>query len=128
MKHSVIDLWAADQGLTLDTRGARRQVSLTVDQVRLHIREQASGHVLMQARVADIPLAERPREDMLSHALGVASGRLHGSACVLATDLDAGSLQLQLQVPPGTDVSALDKAIEHLVNEVEVWRVAIGHL
>jgi hypothetical protein len=127
MKHSVIDLWATEHGLSLDTRGARRQVALTVDKVRLHMREQASGHVLLQARVADIPAAERPREDMLLHALGVAAGRMRSSACVLATDLDADSLHLQLQAALGSDVQALDLAVEHLVNEVEVWRLALGH-
>jgi hypothetical protein len=45
---------------------------------------------------------------------------------VLATDLDADSLHLQLQAALGSDVQALDLAVEHLVNEVEVWRLALG--
>lgn len=125
MKHSLIDLWAADHGLQLDTRGARRQVALTVDRVRLHLRELQTGQILAHARVADIPENERARDEALTRALSVATARMRGSAAILAADEAGATLSLQLLVAAQSDVAALDRAVEHLVNEVDTWRAVL---
>lgn len=125
MKHSLIDLWTAEHDLPLDTRGARRQVALTIDKVRMHLRELSNGDVLASARVADIPADPRNRDDVVTRAMKVATARMRSSRAVLATDQDAAALTLQLIVPAGADVQAMDKAVEHLVNEVDAWRALL---
>lgn len=125
MKHSLIDLWTAEHELPLDTRGARRQVSLTVDKVRLHLRELPSSDVLAFARVVDIPQDHRARDDVLSRAMKLATARMRGNRAVLATDEDAANLTLQVLVPAGSDVQAMDRAVEHLANEVDTWRALL---
>lgn len=125
MKHSLIDLWTAEHDLPLDTRGARRQVALTIDKVRMHLRELSNGDVLASARVADIPTDLRNRDDVVTRAMKVATARMRGSRAVMATDQDAAALTLQLIVPAGADVQAMDKAVEHLVNEVDAWRALL---
>lgn len=125
MKHSLIDLWAAEHDLPLDTRGARRQVAWTIDRVRVHMREQATGEVLVFARVADLPTDERARGDVLWRAMSVSAVRMRHSTAVLATDEEAVALTLQVLLPSESDLIAMDGAVEHLVNEVETWRAVL---
>ena len=122
MKHSLIDLWATEQGLTLDTQGGRRQVALTVDRVRVQLRELPQNNILVHARVIDIPSDLSGRDNCLSRALSVSTARMRSSSAVLAADGDGASLWLQIAVPLDAGTADLGRAVEHLVNEVEIWR------
>jgi hypothetical protein len=122
VKHSLIDQWAGEQGLQLDTMGGRQPVALTVDSVRVHLRELPEGNILAHARVIDIPRDPSGRDNALSRALSVATGRMRSSPAVLAADADGASLWLQMTVAGDSSAHDLGQAVEHLVNEVENWR------
>jgi hypothetical protein len=122
VKHSLIDQWAGEQGLQLDTMGGRRPVALTVDSVRVHLRELPQSNILVHARVIDIPRDNSGRDNALRQAMSVATGRMRQSSAILAADPDGASLWLQLTVPGDSTTDQLGQAVEHLVNEVENWR------
>lgn len=122
---TLINDWAQFAGINLGPIGAARSVDVTFDRVRLRMFELPSRSILLESRIADLPLSAPEVDRMVQRAMSAATGRMRDSPVVLCANEDASALVLQLQVAPGIDVPALNAAIEHLVNEVDVWRALL---
>ena len=123
-RQSLIDHWATEQGLT-EKKPAQGKLTVTFDQVRVHLSELPNLRIVAQARIVDLPLNERDRERLVERALRTATGRMRDSGVALTAHPQASALWLQTQVPDNADTAALSQAVENLVNEVEFWRMAL---
>lgn len=122
---SLITEWAELEGLRLDTAGPSRRLAVTFDRVRVHLFETPGQGVLVESRIADIPLNLSERDRLIQRAMVTSTGRLRDSAVTLCADKDACALLLQVQVPAGSDVRAMSSAVQNLVNEVDLWRTQL---
>ena len=122
---TLIADWARYAGLDLKSAGAARQINVTFDRVRVQLLELPSQGILLESRIADLPMSASEVDRVVQRALAASTGRMRDSPVVLCANDDASALLLQLQVSPGADVLALNAAIEKLVNEVDVWRALL---
>ncbi len=100
--------------------GAPRAV--TVDRLRLRLSPLAGDGVLVEARLASLPLAGPEQERLLDQALRHAAPRLPQARGALVVDASASALWLQGAVAGAAGVDGIDDVVEALVNEVEQWR------
>lgn len=119
---NMIERWA--EHMALGPLDNNRRLALTLDQVRVHLLELHPGQVIVQARLCDLPLHGNQRERAIERAGQIALARLQASASVLTVDEDQSAFWLQRRVP-ATDLDTLDKAVEALVNDIELWRAAL---
>ncbi|MEK0416857.1 MAG: hypothetical protein RI949_863 [Pseudomonadota bacterium] len=123
--HSLIGEWAQDAGLELQVQGPSRQLSVTVDRVRVHLLELPSKGILIESRIMDLPLNPLDRDRMVRRAMGFSVGRLRDSSAALVADAQASCLMLQRQLIDPSSARQVGTAIEQLVNEVDLWRAAL---
>lgn len=122
---SLISEWAESEGLQTGVTGPARRLAVTFDRVRVHLLELPSKGILVESRIADIPLNPSDRDRLIQRAMSTSTGRLRDSAVTLCADKEASSLLLQIQVPPGSDVRTMTAAVQSLVNEVDLWRAVL---
>lgn len=122
---SLINEWAEFEGLTVASSGPSRRLAVTFDRVRVHLVETPGQGVLVESRIADIPLNLGERDRLIQRAMTTSTARLRDSAVTLCADKDACCLLLQVQVPSGSDVRAMSSAVQNLVNEVDLWRTQL---
>jgi hypothetical protein len=129
-RQGLIQQWLQSQNLELTQEGASQahanaRWTIAFDQVRVHLMELNSQHVLVQARVTDIPSQANESEKLLIRAMQTASARMNMTDVGLSADADGTALWLQVQVPTHSPVHHLNQAVQRLVNEVELWRHAL---
>ena len=90
----------------------------------MHLLEIHPGQIIVQARLCELPAGGSQRERAVEKAAQVALARLRSSASVLTTDEDETSLWLQRRVP-AEDLLTLDRAVEGLANDIDLWRLAL---
>lgn len=123
--HSLLSTWAEQQGIPAAAFTDAGRLAVTFDTVRVHLADVRGRSVLVEARIADLPVAPVPRATVVEKALKTAAARLRASAVSLTTDEAAGALWLQRHVAADADTESLTSAVEDLVNEVELWRKVI---
>jgi hypothetical protein len=119
---NLIERWA--EYMELGPLSNNRRLALTLDRVRVHLLEIHPGQVIVQARLCDLPLQTTQRERTIERAGQSALARLQTSASVLTVDEDQSAFWLQQRVQ-GSDLQTLERAVEGLVNDIELWRAAL---
>lgn len=123
---TLIEHWAERQGIPADAYAAGgTRLAVTFDTVRVHLVDLRGRAVLVEARIADLPVAPAARATVIEKALKVAAARLRASAVSLTTDDADSALWLQRRIPADAGPELLTSAVEDLVNEVELWRKVI---
>jgi hypothetical protein len=120
---NLIEQWAQSMGLA--PLNAQRKLSLTVDQVRLHVLEVQPGQLAIEARICEVPTLPAARERTMERVLKIALGRARDSDNHLMVDDEQSAFWLQKRISALAPVQALDKAVEDLVNDIELWRQAL---
>ena len=126
--NDLIQRWALAQNLVSADASARQnsdRLAVTVDTVRVHLVEISAGRVLVEARVTDVPLAEREKTELLDRVLKAATARMRHSGITLAVDAAESAFWLQSTVQADAELKKLTQAVEQLTQEVELWRKAL---
>ena len=126
--NDLIQRWALAQNLVSADAAARQnsdRLAVTVDTVRVHLVEISAGRVLVEARVTDVPLAEREKTELLDRVLKAATARMRHSGITLAVDAAESAFWLQSTVQADAELKKLTQAVEQLTQEVELWRKAL---
>ena len=123
--YSLINEWASDTGLELQSAGPARQLAVTVDRVRVHLLELPFSGILIESRIMDLPRNPLERDRMVRRAMGFAASRLRDSPVALTADQASSCLTLQWQLNAPKDARQVGQAVEHLVNEADLWRAAL---
>lgn len=127
---SLIQQWLRNQNLpftaddAVPSKGQGRW-AIVFDQVRVHLMELHTGHVLLQARVTDVPANASDSEKLVTRAMQTASARMTMTDVGLSVDADGTAMWLQVQLPTHSTTHDLTQAVQRLVNEVELWRHAL---
>lgn len=119
---NLIERWA--QQMDLGPVANNRRLATNLDQVRLHLLEIHPGQVVVQARICDLPVAPTQRGRTIERALQIALARARDSASQLMLDEDQAAFWLQRRVQ-GDRLDELDRAVEGLVNDIELWRATL---
>lgn len=123
---TLIRHWADQQGIPADAHApGGGRLAVTYDTVRVHVADLRGRAVLVEARVADLPVVATARGQTVEKAMKTAAARIRTSAVSLTTDDAASALWLQTHVAADADPESLTSAVEDLVNEVELWRKVI---
>jgi hypothetical protein len=126
--NDLIKRWALAQNLinsdAIVGQGMER-FALSVDTVRVHLVEISAGRVLVEARVLDVPLAEREKSDLLERMMKAATARMRFSGMTLSVDAADSAFWLQSSVQADADIKTLSQVVEQLTQEVELWRKAL---
>lgn len=123
--HPLLSTWAEQQGIPAAAFTDAGRLAVTFDTVRVHLADVRGRSVLVEARIADLPVAPVPRATVVEKALKLAAGRMRDSAVALTVDETDSALWLQRRLAPDADPESLTSAVEDLVNEVELWRKVI---
>ncbi len=126
--NDLIQRWALAQNLVSADAAARQnsgRLAVTVDTVRVHLVEISAGRVLVEARVTDVPLAEREKTELLDRVLKAATARMRHSGITLTVDAAESAFWLQSTVQADAELKTLTQAVEQLTQEVELWRKAL---
>ena len=126
--NDLIKRWALAQNLvTVEVADSQNMTrfALTVDAVRVHLIEISAGRVLVEARVLDVPLAERDKSDLLERMMKAATGRMRQSGITLTMDSAESAFWLQSTVQADAELKTISQVVEQLTEEVELWRKAL---
>lgn len=126
--NDLINRWALAQNLVRADSPARpnlARLAVTIDTVRVHLVEISAGRVLLEARVTDIPLAEREKTELLDRALKAATARMLHSGITLTVDAAESAFWLQSTVQADAELQKVSQVVEQLTHEVELWRQAL---
>jgi hypothetical protein len=121
----LIRAWALEQGLEPPGPGAESHLTVTLDRVRLHLIAASPDKVLIETRVADLPLPPLERDRLIERALTLATARLRDGVGGLASRDDGQSLWLQAELGPQAGLLALSESVEQMANEADLWRGAL---
>ena len=120
---NLIEQWA--QSMDLGPVTNNRRFAVTFDQVRLHLLEMHPGQVVLEARICDLPSVPNQRERAIERVMKIALARARASASHLMLDEEQSAFWLQRRVQAGAQVQDLDKAVESMVNDIDLWRQAL---
>ncbi len=120
---NLIERWASSQDL--GPVANNRKFAVNLDQVRVHLLELHAGQVVLEARICDVPTTPNEREKIIARAMQIGLARARTSASHLVVDSDQSAFWLQRRAKPGADTPDLDQEVEHLVNDIELWRTAL---
>lgn len=120
---NLIERWA--QSHNLGPVNNNRRFAVNIDQARIHLLELHPGQCMIEARICEIPAASAQQEKTLHRALQLALARARGSASQLVVDDEQSSFWLQRRLSPSDGVDDLDRHVEALVNDIELWRAAL---
>ena len=126
--NDLIKRWALAQNLvTVEVADSQNisRFALTVDAVRVHLIEISAGRVLLEARVLDMPLAEREKSDLLERLMKAATARMRQSGITLTVDAAESAYWLQSTVQADAELQKMSNVVEQLTQEVELWRKAL---
>ena len=126
--NDLIKRWALAQNLVTVEVADNQNMSrfaLTVDKVRVHLIEISAGRVLLEARVLDMPLAEREKSDLLERLMKAATARMRESGITLTVDAAESAYWLQSTVQADAELQKVSNVVEQLTQEVELWRKAL---
>ena len=126
--NDLIKRWALAQNLVTVEVADNQNMSrfaLTVDKVRVHLIEISAGRVLLEARVLDMPLAEREKSDLLERLMKAATARMRESGITLTVDAAESAYWLQSTVQADAELQTVSNVVEQLTQEVELWRKAL---
>lgn len=120
---NLIERWAQSQDLGPVSN--KRRFAVNIDQARIHLLELHPGQCMIESRICELPVASAQQEKALHRALQIALARARDSASQLVVDEEQSSFWLQRLVQAGAGVEELDRHIEALVNDIELWRTAL---
>lgn len=120
---NLIERWAQSQDLGPVSNN--RRFAVNIDQVRIHLLELHPGQCVIESRICEIPAAPAQQEKSLHRALQIALARARESASQLVVDEEQSSFWLQRRLRPGAALEELERNIEELVNDIELWRTAL---
>lgn len=118
----LIPQWCERHGLPASDQALQGPRTVAVDNVRLRMTGLPAQIVLIESRLASLPLEELAQEKMLDHALRWAAAHMREAVGGLVVDASAAALWLQATVPAQASLDIFDETVERLVNEVEQWR------
>lgn len=121
----AVETWVKANGYTVDRDAGSSRVSISFDTVRAHFHVLPGNSVLLEARVCDLPSVLGERDRVVERAMAISAGRLRDNLAALTCDDEQAALWLQRRLPGSITVEKLDLAVEHLVNEVEMWRAVL---
>lgn len=119
---TVITHWCKQRGLAAADNPQASHRAVVVDNVRVCLGELPSGALVVESKIAVLPLADRERDALVDKASRLAVGRICHSRARLVADAGATALWLQVVLPGTSGDEQLSLAVEDLVNEVERWR------
>ena len=121
----LINEWIRHNALPVSLPWVGPRASITFDAVRVHLTILASGQILVEARICDLPAPRGDRERIVFRLSQVALARMRDNPAVLSIDEDGAACWLQRRVPGTIQRHELDDAVEALINEIERWRAAL---
>lgn len=126
--NDLISRWAVAQNLMTVEQASVQSVerfAVSVDTVRVHLIEISAGRVLLEARILDMPLAEREKTEMLERMMKAATARMRWSGITLSVDANEAAFWLQYSVQADAEIEHVSQAVAQLTQEVELWRKAL---
>ncbi len=126
--NDLISHWAVAQNLMTAEQAAGQNIdrlAVSVDTVRVHLVEISAGRVLLEARVLDMPLAEREKTEMLERMMKAATARMRLTGITLSVDANESAFWLQSSVQADAEIERVSQAVAQLTQEVELWRKAL---
>jgi hypothetical protein len=126
--NDLISRWVVAQNLMTAEQATSQSIdrfALSVDSVRVHLIEISAGRVLCEARVLDMPLAEREKTELLERMMKAATARMRLTSFTLSVDANEAAFWLQTSVQADAELDHVSQAVERLTQEVELWRKAL---
>lgn len=120
-----VDAWLRANGYAATRDPGSSRVSISFDSVRTHFHVLPGNNLLLEARLCDLPSSMSERDRVVERAMTISAGRMRDNPASLACDEELAALWLQRRLPGSITTEKLDEAVEHLVNEVEMWRLLL---
>jgi hypothetical protein len=122
---TLIETWAHSIGCPPDTPLNEPKLSVSFDQVRVHLSELPNHLLLVESRVCDLPTTPTEQDRVVNRLLGVSLARMQQNPASVCVDAEHNALWLQRRLSNDITPDQLNTAIESLVNEIDLWRSLI---
>lgn len=127
--HGGFAAYLASRQADQPIRNADGSVSLVFDgQYRITCLGNASGGLLVEARVTELPLDANARRSLLEDLLERAGRRFERHTEWMTMTRDRQILLLQQTVPAQADKTDFESALERFINALAGWRTLAGVL
>lgn len=122
---TLIESWAHSIGCHPGTPLREPKLSVSFDQVRVHLSELPNHTLLIESRVCDLPTTPTEQDRVVTRLLSISLARMQSNPASLCVDAEHNALWLQRRLSKEITLDQLNTAVESLVNEIDLWRSLI---